>query len=81
MAAMLEQGVVIIHPFVLGELACGGLRRRHETLATLGALPEATVATHDETLGLIEKFELMGRRLGYVDVHLLASARIGGDVI
>lgn len=70
-----------MHPFVLGELACGALRKREETLAALGALPEAVVATHQEALALIETFGLAGRGLGYVDVHLLASARIGGDVI
>ena len=70
-----------MHPFVLGELACGSLRRRSETLATLAALPEAAVATHEEALTLIDKFDLMGRGLGYIDVHLLASARIDGNVI
>jgi hypothetical protein len=80
-AALLEQGLVVMHPFVLGELACGALRRRNETLATLGALPEATTATHEEALAVIETFKLMGRGLGYIDVHLLASARIAGDVV
>lgn len=81
LSALLEQGIVIMHPFVLGELACGALRRRAETLATLGALPRAVVATHDEAVALIDQFELMGRGLGYIDVHLLASARLGGDAI
>ena len=81
LAERLEQGIVIMHPFVLGELACGTLRRRDETLAILAALPAAPVATHDEALALIDKFRLTGRGLGYIDVHLLASARIGGDVI
>ena len=80
-AALLDQGSVIMHPFILGELACGSLRNRDETLRTLAALPRAAVATDDEALVMIERSRLMGRGLGYIDVHLIASALIGGDVI
>lgn len=77
--AALENGDVITHPFVIGELACGNLRDRRELLGLLDALPSAPVATSAEALGFIERHRLMGRGIGYVDVHLLASALLAGD--
>lgn len=76
MAAALEDGRVLMHPFVLGELACGTLKNRDEVLDLLGNLPAAPTATDPEVLGLIERRALMGRGIGYIDVHLLASAAL-----
>jgi len=76
LAAALEDGRVLMHPFVLGELACGNLENRDEVLELLGDLPVAPTATDPEVLGLIERRALMGRGIGYVDVHLLASAAL-----
>ncbi len=73
---LLEQEQVLLHPFVHGEIACGNLGNRAEILALLAALPAATKADDDEILLLIEQHALMGRGLGLVDVHLLASALI-----
>lgn len=70
----LEQGSVLMHPFILGELACGNLQSRSEILALLGSMPGSTTATDAEALAFIEQHALMGRGIGYVDVHLLASA-------
>ena len=70
---------MVVHPFVIGELACGNLRNRRSLLALLSELPRATVATEDEALRFIEQHRLMGRGIGYVDVHLLASAALLGD--
>lgn len=82
LAALLEAGDVLGHPFVTGELACGSLRNRREILALLDALPQATTADHDEVLRFLESQRLMGRRgLGYVDAHLLASAMLHGAMI
>ena len=78
LAAVLEQGSVLMHPFVLGELACGNLKNRGEVLRLLGDLPAAPVATDPEALNYIERSALMGRGIGYVDVHLLASAALAG---
>jgi predicted nucleic acid-binding protein len=64
------------HPFVIGELACGALRPRAETLAALAKLPCAPVASHQEALAFLEAHDLSGKGLGWVDVHLLASARL-----
>ncbi len=76
LSAVLETGQVLMHPFVLGELACGNLNNRAGLLALLRALPPAPVATADEALGFIDRHQLMGRGIGYIDVHLLASAAL-----
>jgi predicted nucleic acid-binding protein len=70
---------VLMHPFILGELACGNLKRRAEVLSLMGELPQAPVVTEDEALDFIERRKLMGRGVGYVDVHLLASAVLTGS--
>jgi predicted nucleic acid-binding protein len=77
----LEAGQVGMHSFVLGELACGNLRSRVEVLGLLQALPPMPVSTDKEVLFFIDQHELMGRGIGYVDVHLLASARLGGTLL
>lgn len=74
LVAALEWQRVVTHPFVIGELACGEIRDRGEVMARLQRLPVAPVATDAEALSLIENRRLMGRRLGYLDVHLLAAA-------
>jgi len=72
--SLLNEGHVICHPFVVGELACGNLKNRREILSLLGALPMAAMAQHEEVMIFIEKNKLMGRGLGFIDIHLLASA-------
>ncbi|MFM9101499.1 MAG: type II toxin-antitoxin system VapC family toxin, partial [Cyanobium sp.] len=76
LATFLQEGEVLIHPWVIGELACGNLSNRRQVLELLQGLPAATVASDSEVLLLIERDQLMGRGIGYVDVHLLASARL-----
>ena len=75
---LLTEGQVLSHPFIVGELACGNLQHRAEILTDLAALPQAILASHGEVLQFIETNRLVGRGLGYVDVHLLASARLSG---
>ena len=79
LATALEDGRVLMHPFVLGELACGNLKNRSEMLRLLGGLPAAPTATDPEALALIERRALMGRGIGYIDVHLLASTALADD--
>lgn len=74
LSRLLEKGRVLCHPWVIGELACGRLERRTEILDLLEALPLAEVAEHRELLDFIERRDLMGRSVGFVDVHLLGSA-------
>jgi predicted nucleic acid-binding protein len=76
LVAELGAGRVLAHPFVIGELACGNLRNRHEVLDLLGRLPAVPAATHAEALGFLERRALMGRGIGFIDVHLLASAAL-----
>jgi predicted nucleic acid-binding protein len=71
----LEANEICIHPMVIGELTCANLRNR-TILAHLQLLPQATVATHDEVLATIEQHKFMGHGIGFVDVHLLASAKL-----
>ena len=75
---VLEEGQVLMHPFVLGEVACGNIRNRVEVLRLLGDLPAAPTVTDREAVGFIERHALMGRGIGYVDVHLLASTTMDG---
>jgi predicted nucleic acid-binding protein len=74
----LDAGEVVCHPFVLGELACGNLKNRQEILELLQALCTCQVVSHEEVLAFIEGGRLMGRGLGYIDMHLLASAKLSG---
>jgi len=74
LAQRLENGAVLIHPFVLGEIALGQVTSRAEVLADLATLESPRVAEHDEVLALIERSRLWGRGIGWVDAHLLASA-------
>ncbi len=76
LATLLQEGAVLIHPWVIGELACGNLRNRSQVLELMQGLPAATVASDAEVLLLIERDLLMGLGIGYVDAHLLASARL-----
>ena len=76
LVALLEQTQVWTHAFVVGELACGNLAQRDKLLSALTALPHSPVAGHDEVLAFLEGHRLMGRGLGWVDVHLLASAKL-----
>lgn len=81
LSAVLEQGAVMIHPFILGELACGNLKNRREILRLLRDLPQTPVATEPEAMEFIERRALMGRGLGYIDVHLLASVVLADDAL
>lgn len=74
LADYLSQGLVLTHPHVSGELACGNLKSRETILADLSTLPSAKLATDWEVMRFIEAKRLWGRGLGWTDVHLLASA-------
>jgi hypothetical protein len=76
LANLLDDGEVACHPFIVGELACGNLRNRTTILSLLEALPMVAAAEYEEVLTFIESHSLMGKGLGYIDVHLLASAAL-----
>lgn len=75
---LLLNGEIVCHPFVIGELACGNIKNRSEILPLLQALPEAPTVDLAEYLYFIEQNHLSGIVIGFVDVHLLASAKLSG---
>ncbi|HKF46025.1 MAG TPA: PIN domain-containing protein [Terracidiphilus sp.] len=72
-SALLDAGRVVMHPFIVAELALGGLRERAMTLASLEFLPELPIAEIDEVRQLIEARKLYTEGIGFVDAHLIAS--------
>lgn len=78
LAALLEAGEVLCHPFVIGEVACGHLRQRQRILTLLASLPSAPLAGHEEVMRLVDGHRLAGSGIGWLDAHLLASTRLAG---
>jgi predicted nucleic acid-binding protein len=76
---LLEDGQVLSHPFVIGEIALGNLKKRNVVLQALESLPRASVALDREILGFIDRNFLFGLGIGYVDAHLLAATRLMAD--
>ena len=75
---LLSDEFVYCHPLIIGELACGNMSNRREILTHLQELPVVSPVTEQEALVFIEKNRLMGKGLGIVDIHLLASAFLSG---
>jgi predicted nucleic acid-binding protein len=73
---LLEQGLVTCHPFIIGELACGGIKNRHEIITLLNALPSTGILDHYDIMEFIGYRKIMNKGIGYVDVHLLGSALV-----
>ncbi|NOR20817.1 MAG: VapC toxin family PIN domain ribonuclease, partial [Xanthomonadales bacterium] len=73
LVSLLKDSQVLGHPFVSGELACGNLANRALLLNLIGDLPQAPLATQEEVVFFIEHHKLMGRGIGFIDAHLLAS--------
>jgi predicted nucleic acid-binding protein len=78
LADLLEQGLVLCHPFVIGELACGQLKDRACVLDALGLLSCVPVASHVEALAFVDRHRLAGQGIGWIDVHLLAATVLAG---
>jgi predicted nucleic acid-binding protein len=76
LSQLLETEEVLCHDYIVGELACGNLRHRSEVIPLLEKLPAASTATHQEALTFLNARRLTGRGIGYVDLHLLASASL-----
>ena len=83
LGALLDAGMVLAHPFVIGELALGNLRQREAVLNAMSDLPQASVATDAEVRHFFDRHALFGRGIGYVDAHLLAATRLtaGGELL
>lgn len=76
MGELLRGGRIVIHPFLIGELALGSLRERTKTLSFLDNLPRTTVARLDEVRHMIETRSLYSQGIGLTDAHLIASVFI-----
>ena len=73
---LLEQGLVACHPFIIGELACRGIKNRYEIINLLNDLPSTDILDHSEIMEFIEYRKIMNKGIGYVDVNLLGSALV-----
>jgi len=80
LVALLEEGRVVCHPYVVVEIACGTPPNRRDIIAMLGELESTPVATPDEVLHMVERHKLSGRGCGFVDMSLLASALLSDQV-
>ena len=81
MAGLLGREAVEMHPMVVGELACGRFHDREVVFALLDKLPSIVTVDHPEALAFVEQHNLAGRGVGWIDVHLLASARLTGATL
>lgn len=81
LSQLLEDGLVYIHHFIIGELACGNLKNRAEILALMQSLPIVRVAEHDEVIYFINHHKIFGKGLGYIDVHLLTSCFLDNKLL
>jgi predicted nucleic acid-binding protein len=73
MQRLLDSGQILMHPFVVAELALGSLRNRARMLATLDALLEVRLAQLSEVRQMIETRQLYAKGIGLIDAHLIAS--------
>ena len=81
LAELLDSEEVLMHPMVIGELACGNIRNRVGVLNRLRRLPIISVVSEEDVLSFIEEHRLMGRGIDYVDVHLLASVAMDNSAL
>jgi predicted nucleic acid-binding protein len=75
---LLNDSLVLTHPFISGELSCGSIKNRKRFLSDLRELPRAVSATHEEVERLLEERELWSRGIGWIDAHIIASALLTG---
>ncbi len=73
---LLNQDLVLVHPFIIGELAMGGIGNRQDFLSFIQEFPQALVAHDDEVLAFVTRHKLFGTGIGYIDAHLLASTQL-----
>ena len=73
---LLFDGEVVCHPHIIGELACGNIKNRQEIISLIQELPQTTLIEFEEFLYFVEQNQLYGKGIGFVDIHLLASAKL-----
>jgi predicted nucleic acid-binding protein len=77
----LSQSQVVIHPWIVAELALGSLHDRSKTLSMLDLLPQVRVASIAEVRHLIEARHLYNLGIGVTDTHLIASALMSSQTL
>ena len=75
---LLEANRVVTHASIIGELACGNLANRNELLSLWQSLTTLPEVSHQEALYFIEEHQLMGKGVGYIDIHLMAAVVLDG---
>ncbi len=78
LTTLLMQGAIVMHEFVVGELAVGNFRNRKSMLNLLDSIPKLSKLTHDEFIYFLEKNSIYGKGVGFVDIHLLGSTKLAG---
>ena len=78
LSSLLMQGAVVMHEFILGELAIGNFKNRKAILGLLDSIPKLSKLTHDEFLYFLEKNSFYGKGVGFIDIHLLGSTKLAG---
>ncbi len=81
LASLLDRAEVLMHPMIIGELACGNLQNRERLLSLWRDLPVIVTVTDDKALNFLEHHRLMGKGVGFIDVHLLAAVALHSDAV
>jgi predicted nucleic acid-binding protein len=76
MRRRLDQGQIVIHPFLIAELALGSLQQRTQTLAMLDLLGQVRVAQLSELCLMMEARRLYNLGIGLTDAQVIASVLI-----
>ena len=78
LSTLLMQGAVVMHEFIMGELAIGNFKNRKVVLSLLDSIPKLSKLTHDEFIYFLERNSFYGKGVGFVDIHLLGSSKLAG---
>ena len=73
LAGLVDAGEILMHPMIIGELACGNLADRGRRLRDWQRFPMILEAANRDVLSTIESRQLMGRGIGFIDAHLLCA--------
>ena len=79
LAGYLRQNRVVIHPMIIGELACGSLKHRQTTLPLLQLLPRIETASDERVMAFLQTHQLYSKGSGWVDMHLLCAVSARSD--
>jgi len=79
--ALLGKDEVVGHELVFGELLIGDKGSRRGFLDAYAQMHQAATVAHEEVVAFVEERRLHGRGAGWIDIHLLASAMVGGHAL